>query len=128
MTLYVLLERASAIATLPPDPVIRPVPVSQQGTLPIVTGNLMDPHLAITPAFQQAFQITVKGQGAVSASVQMYGSNDNKNWAKIGAPVNVAGTNVATAGTNGSVGYSFFGALLTAISGTNALATVTMNA
>jgi hypothetical protein len=127
MSLYTLINASNTIGALPPTPIIRPVRPDQQQSLALLSGNLLDPTLPITPPSSQSFQLTVAGTGAVSASAQMYGSNDGKNWATIGSPITANGTTTATVVGLGSVPFAFFGALLTAITGTNALATVTMS-
>lgn len=128
MSNYTLLSAVTQILPLPPSPIIRPVSITDAQSIAVQSGNLQDPNLKITPAATQCFQLVVVGSGAVSAAAQIYGSNDRLNWAKVGNPIIASGTNSGTAGGGGSIGYSFFGALLTAISGTNASATVTMNA
>jgi hypothetical protein len=127
MSNYTLLNHTNTIGVLPPSPIVRPVPVNERQNLQILSGNVLDPTLPITPPDQQAFQLTVSGVGAVSASAQIYGSNDGKNWLTIGGPITGSGTTTGNVGALGSVGYSFYGALLTAISGTNAVATLTMS-
>src|ERR1700747_2119098 len=122
MSAYTLLNNYNTVAALPPATIVRPVPVSERSSLAIATGNLMDPTLAISPPNQQAFQLVVTGTGAVSASAQIYGATDNKNWTAIGAPITASGANKGTSGAAGTVGYAFFGALLTSITGTGAVA------
>lgn len=128
MSLYTLLSASNKIGTLPPSPIIRPVPVSQQNTLPVLSGNVLDPNLAISPPENQSFQLTVKGTGAVSATAQVYGSNDKVNWVPYGAAITSSGTGTGTNAQGGTTPYAFFGALLTAITGTGATATLVMNA
>jgi hypothetical protein len=128
MSLYYLLVSQSGINPLPPSPIIRPIPANEINLMAVQGGNTMDPNLKVAPSPNQAFQIVVNGVGAVSASVQIYGSNDKVNWTPIGSPVKASGINSGNNGANGSIGYSFFGALLVAISGTNATVTCTMNA
>lgn len=127
MSVYTLLNRAKATATLPPSPVVRPIPVAEMNLSQVVNGNILDPQTRITPPSQQCFQLVVTGTGAVSASAQLYGSNDGTNWATIGAPITATGTGTGTVAANGTVNFAFFGALLTAISGTGAVATLTMS-
>lgn len=127
MSLYTLLNQSNTIGTLPPALIARPVPVDQQQSLALLTSNPLDPSLQITPPSQQAFQLTVKGSGTVSATAQIYGSNDGKNWLTIGSPVTANGTNLASTGALGTVPFAYYGALLTAISGANATATLTMS-
>jgi hypothetical protein len=124
---YVLLSPTNVVGTLPPAPIARPISPSQLHSLQVINGNPMDPNLPVTPPGQQSFQLVVKGTGAVSAQAQIYGSNTGLDWATVGAPITANGTTKATVVANGTVPFAFFGALLTAISGTNAIASVTMS-
>ena len=83
------------------------------------------PQLVIAP--QQTFQLTVLGLGAVSATVQPMVSNDRVNWSNYGDPVTVAGTTKATAGFGMNQNWEYYSALLTAISGVGAQASLVMN-
>lgn len=127
MSIYTLLSPTNVIGTLPPAPVVRPVPVVERQSLQVINGNTLDPALPVTPPGQQAFQLTVTGTGAVTASAQIYGSNDAVHWLTIGAPITANGNTSVSTGANGTVPFAFFGALLTNITGTNARATVTMS-
>lgn len=76
----------------------------------------------------QGYQVTVKGTGSVSCTVQPVASNDGINWANNGSTIVVAsGSNVSTnIGNVANAPFKYFGAFVTAISGTNAKVTVTM--
>lgn len=130
MSIYTLVDRATATGSLPPGKIVRPVPADEaQGLqLQLAGGNLLDPTLQITPPSAQAFQLTVTGTGTVSATAQMVASNDGVHWLTIGAPIAAAAAsgNSSAGGLNNSA-FSFFGAYITAISGTGAKATVTMS-
>lgn len=112
MAQYILINGAS-IPFSTPNTI---VPPSTDGPIP---------PIAIAP--QQTFQITVQGNGAVSATVQPIVSNDRINWSPYGDPVLVAGVTRATAGFGGSQNWQFYSAYLTAITGLQARATLVMN-
>ena len=67
------------------------------------------------------------GLGAVSATVQPLVSNDRVNWSNYGDPVTAAGTTKVTAGFGMSQNWEYYSALLTAISGVGAQASLVMN-
>lgn len=84
----------------------------------------------------QAYFATVAGTGAVSATIQPAVSIDGVNWATWGMAQTIAGTNtglpgstaVCAAFTQGSqCPFPFFGAYVTAISGTGAAVTLVMD-
>lgn len=77
---------------------------------------------------QQTFFLTVNGVGAVSATAQPMVSNDRVNWLNYGAPITAAGTTTGVAAQTGNQVWEYYGAVLTAISGTNASAKLTMSA
>jgi hypothetical protein len=82
-------------------------------------------------ASAQAFVISVDGtdgNGAVSCTVQLYGSNDGSHYATYGSAVTASGTGSATTSATGTVPYVWFAAAVTAISGTGAKCSVRMNA
>ncbi len=83
------------------------------------------PKQAISPS--QTFQLNVSGTGTVSATVQLWVSNDGKNWATYMDPLTVTGTSPVTAGWGGTQGWAYFSATLPAITGTGASASLTMN-
>lgn len=78
------------------------------------------------PAPQQTFVLTVTGTGALSATAQVMVSNDGDNWLNYGAPITA--TNGVPAAQTGNQVWEYFGAVLTAISGTNAGAKLVMSA
>lgn len=86
------------------------------------------------PPLQQAFQLDVVGVGAVSASAQIVVSNDDGpdpslyNWTAYNDPITAAGTDNASNIQAGTQCWKNFGAYITAISGTNASATLRMSA
>lgn len=88
----------------------------------------VNPAGSTTPAANQGFQLVVTGTGSVSASAQIVVSNDGVNWTNL-TPAITASAAVGTSsaiGGNSQVPYQYFGAYITAISGTNATATLTM--
>lgn len=101
--------------------------------VPFFTPNTIVPALADGPiipaqiAPQQTFQLTVKGVGSISATVQLAVSNDGVNWSNYGDPVTASGTTKASAGFGGAQNWKFYSAYLTAISGTAAQATLILN-
>lgn len=86
------------------------------------------------PAQTQAFELTVSGVGAVSASAQIIVSNDTGadpntyNWVAYGDPITAAGTDRAMTVSGGTQPWRNYAAYITAISGTNAEATLRMSA
>lgn len=86
------------------------------------------------PPQAQSFQLDVTGVGAVSASAQVVVSNDDGpdpslfNWTAYNDPVTVADTDNASQIQAGNQCWKWFGAYVTAISGTNASATLRMSA
>ena len=84
-----------------------------------------------TPNFAaqaQSFVLSVVGVGAVSATAQVLASNDNVNWVPYLDPITATGTTSATATAAGNQPFKWFAANLTALSGTNAAATLTVSA
>lgn len=71
-------------------------------------------------------QITVVGTGAVSATVQMWGSNDGIGKIDLGT-MTASGTGVASASDSVERAYSMLMAEVTAISGTGAEVIVTFS-
>lgn len=121
MASYKLLTNATATisaasigkpATLPPNPVV-------------TAHGPTNPNM---PAQEQAFQLSVVGIGAVSATVQVVVSDDGQTWSAYNDPFTANGTDYATFVTTGSAAHRQFGAYLTAISGTNATANLSMSA
>lgn len=102
-------------------------------TYPFVTPNTIVPAISDGPivspqiAQRQTFQLTVKGIGVISATVQPVVSNDGVNWANYGDPVTAAGTTKVTVGFGGEQNWKYYSAYLTAISGTATQATLILN-
>lgn len=86
------------------------------------------PVNANMPAQEQAFQLVVTGIGALSATAQVVVSNDSVTWTAYIDPITASGNDGASRLVTGSGSWKHFGAHLTAISGTNAAATLTMSA
>jgi hypothetical protein len=96
-------------------------------------GNIVQPWGPNNPKGRtqtQAFQLVVTGTaGNVSGTAQNIDSNDGVNWVSYGSPMVAASTYlVAQAVFGGTQPWKFFGAYLTAISGTGAQATLKMSA
>lgn len=112
MSLYVLINRATAAFSTPN--VIIPPPTD--GPIPQTT---------IAPT--QTFQLTITGNGSISATVQPLVSNDGISWSPYGDPVSLSGVTKASVGFGGSQNWKYYSALLPAISGISAQATLVMN-
>ncbi|HUO22327.1 MAG TPA: hypothetical protein VMU59_07410 [Caulobacteraceae bacterium] len=86
------------------------------------------------PPAQQQFELVVSGVNAVSATAQVYGSNDDPNgaagqsWTAIGDPITATGSNLASATFTAQTSYGWYTAALTALTGTSAVADVKMSA
>lgn len=86
------------------------------------------------PPQQQTFQLVVDGVGTVSATAQVIVSNDSGgdpslyNWIAYGDPIVASGPNIGQATESMNGAWRNYGAYLTAISGTNASATLRMAA
>lgn len=80
------------------------------------------------PPLAQAFQLVVSGIGTVSATVQVLASNDGTNWVDYGDAVTATGTITGQAAWAGNQPFRHYAAILTAISGTGAAATLRMSA
>lgn len=114
MTVYVLFHRAQ-------------VPFFDAGVIvPLPTDGPI-PQVVIAP--EQTFQFTVVGQpgASISATCQIVVSTNGKNWIPYFDPVTVSGISLASAGFGGSQNWPYYSSYLTAISGTNARATLEMN-
>ena len=73
---------------------------------------------------QQSYQATVTGSGAVSATVAIEVTNDDKqNWLTLGT-ITLSGTGSATDGFASLANWTFVRANVTAISGTGATVNV----
>lgn len=108
---------------------------SQTGATGVLPGmRAHGPDNPNNAPLQQAFQLVVTGTGAVSATVQVYVTNDSNgdpslnNWTAYGDPVTASGTTTGTAVWSGAQPWRRYTAALTAISGTNAVVKLTMSA
>lgn len=85
-----------------------------------------------SPAGSHSFVLVVKGVGTCSATVQIVGSNDGVSFVPYGAPVTASGPATdltpATQQANGGTPYNYIGGYVTAISGTQAAATLELSA
>lgn len=129
MTAYTLFNNITAVQN---------APGTTQGNLG-VPANVPPGSLAaqmfggagslVAPPAGQAFSLQVDGIGSVSATAQVWASNDGVNWVTYGSAITAS--SVSGAGTNTATGtgnFQWYTAQLTAISGTQANATLTMNA
>jgi len=80
------------------------------------------------PPQEQTFNLMVSGVGAVSVTAQLVVSHDGVNWMAYNDPITASGTDSGGKITTGSGAWPWFGAYVTAISGTNASANLTMAA
>ena len=80
------------------------------------------------PGSNQGFQVTVTGSGNVSCTIQPVASNDGINWVNNGSTI-AAGSaaNVSSAIGQTTVTNAYVGAFVTAITGTNASANITVS-
>lgn len=65
------------------------------------------------------YQATLKGTGAISATVEVKVSNDGQGWLLFGT-MDLSGNDLATDSISGNATWAFHRADLTAISGTDA--------
>lgn len=86
------------------------------------------PQNPTSPPTEQAFHLVVTGTaGNVSGTAQIIASNDGVNWISYGDPISAPSTYLtAQASMGGTQSWKYFGAYLTAISGTGAKATLRM--
>lgn len=117
MTTYALLTNVTAVQSAPTTTRGPMNPVQAPG-----------PGNANNPAQEQTFHLVVTGIGAVSVTAQPIVSNDNVNWIVYGDTITAAGTDRGQISVGGSQAWSWYGAYVTAISGTNASANLTMSA
>lgn len=119
MALYTIFQNVKAVQT-------GPLSTPNQAVSPQSFGS------ANSPANAQTFTLLVNGIGTCSATAQIMGSNDGINFVTIGAPVTAAAATAdLKAGIQGAVAsstYNYYGGYVTAISGTNAAATLTVSA
>lgn len=81
-----------------------------------------------SPPTDHAFILTVTGSGAVSASAQIVGSNDGINFVNYGSVISAASAaTVSSQAQQGTTPFQVLCAIITAISGTNASASVTVS-
>lgn len=124
MSTYFLARKVKAVQTAP------------GGTHPAPTDVMPSWAVGNNPPPAQAFSLTVNGIGAVSATAQVYvaeADDDAPNWAPYLDPISVSGTVLAANSlpmttANGNAPHRRFTAIITAISGTNADATLRMSA
>lgn len=122
MGVYTLFQD---ITSVQPAPTPQAPPISPVQPQPASTGG---PQPTC-----QAFQLLLTGIGSCSASAQIVVSNDGENWAKYGDPVTVTGAGdgavppqLAFVFSNSP--WNWFGAYVTAISGTKASASLNFSA
>ena len=108
MSLYTLLNNATAVTGATPP-------------IPIQATNL---DLAKPNAVLQAI---LTGTGSVTATVNLVGSNDGLNWSNTGV-ITLTGTTKAIGFVAQQNPWAYYGATLTALTGTGASVTATLNA
>jgi len=92
------------------------------GATTTTTGDVFD--LAVD---NSTYQATVTGTGAVSATIEIYVSNDRTHWI-LGRTITLAGTTTHTDGGGIVLKWNFVRADITAISGTDATVSVSAGA
>lgn len=116
MASYDLLLNQTATASVPPP-----------------QGNIVEPWGPTnpkSPPTEQTFHLVIAGTaGNVSGTAQVVVSNDGVNWVNYGDAIAAASTYLtAQASFAGTQAWRYFGAYLTAISGTGAKASLKMSA
>lgn len=117
MSIYHLLDNATAV-TSPAIPQRSPVAAPTTGQI----GQ---------PSSYQAVTVTVTApaSAAISATVQLMVSNDAVNWSNYGTAMTANGTGTAfTVNQSLQASFTYWGAIVTAISGTGAAVTCFMSA
>lgn len=123
MTVYILAKDVAAVQTIANVNKIDGTGGPNQLVRPAGDDN---PNAAAVPT---TAQLTVTGSGAVSASAQIVGSNDGQIFVLVGSAIAASSAlSQSTAGQTSTDAYAYWGAYITAISGTNARATVTLSA
>lgn len=117
MTAYVLSKTAVATATI-------------AAALSNGQSQAVNPSAGQAPTNPQTqtFQaVATASTGNVSATVQIYASNDGGNWVPYGSAITIASGATPQQGvSNGAQPWQYYTALVSALSGTNAQVTVTM--
>ena len=117
MTTYVLSKTAVAAATL--------AAALQTGLAQSV--NPSAGQAPINPQTQTFQVVATATTGNVSATVQIYASNDGVNWTVYGSAITIAsGASPQQGVANGAQPWQFYTAFVSAISGTGAQVIVTM--
>jgi hypothetical protein len=117
MSIYHLLDNVTAI-TSPAIP--KNSPLAQP-----TTGQIGQPssYQAVTVT------VTAPSSNAISATVQLMVSNDGVNWSNYGTAITASGTGTAfTVNQSLQASFAFWGAIVTAISGTGAAVTCLLSA
>lgn len=117
MTTYVLSKTAVATATI--------AAALANGQAQSV--NPSAGQAPINPQTQTFQAVATASSGNVSATVQVYASNDGVNWTPYGSVITIASGATPQQGVStGAAPWQFYTALVSAITGTNAQVTVTM--
>ena len=125
MATYVLIKNATATGTAP-SPTLAP-PQAQAGAQSVNPTGPSNPNSPTQTQMIQVFASTTSGN--VAATAQVYGSNDQINWTAAGAAIAISSTALyGAAALQLALPYKYFTAILTALSGTGASASVTMSA
>ena len=100
-----VIDQAAALN--PTDIVVDGSPLDSSVISDITPPSANDPRLSAPVTTSQTFTLTVNGSGAVSARVQIYGSNDGISWNAVGS-ISASGSNgvaVAAFMTNAPYAY-----------------------
>lgn len=112
-----------------------------KGATKVTTGVFSAPNQVVqplgqnnpnSPAGQHSLEVVTNGIGNCSSSVQFYGSNDGVSFFPYGPLLTATGTAAdLSPGVSvfaGTQSYTYIGAVVTAISGTNASVTASISA
>ncbi len=134
MPTYTLISKATQTGTAPSP--TNPPQQAQQGAPAQFNDNaagvvVCGPTNANSPSQSQYLQVfgsTTLASTSFSATAQAYASNDGVNWSTAGTTVTASGTGYGVAALELNIPAPYWAAIITAISGTGAAATVTLSA
>lgn len=122
MTQYVLCKNVIAQQT---SPSAGAIPTGSQ-IANLSAGGALG---SVQPPTNQTFHVVETGSGNVTATVQIFVSNDGQNFIAYGSAISIASAAAPQqASSTGTAAWAYYTAQVTAISGTSASVTVTMNA
>lgn len=118
MTIYVLAQNVAAVQT-----------IADVGTKNQIVDIAPFSSDSNSPPSTQTFVLTVTGSGDVSGTAQILASLDGVNFVNYGSAIVAAAAPTTSSQAQVSQGtFEFYAAIITAIGGTNARATVRMGA